>query len=373
MIFWVCALLTAAFLLVERIILRRNYKAVPLRIHVYGTRGKTGLTLRVIELLRQNGIKTLGRTTGDAPVLHKPDGREQAQRRPGPANIHEYLSCLSKARKSGCRALVMECMALSPENVLAAGKILRPGQVLLTNTRPDHYENQGPDDDDTARALSLSMYPGSGVYALADAGADILRQRAEHNGSSLVLLPDAGFPPGMESVRLANRLAEQLGLAPLAMPDPQWPEFRKIRTGGNDTFWFLDLFSVNDVVSAKILLDRALSQLPDERRNMPLAAMLASRADRPLRTRAFTDWLAVEKPRLCCPVGGHALYAAQRLRARGGRVLAGFHFAPRPEKLLRSVRKAIAGHLGDDFLLLGLGNAQGYGKRFRSFIAERAA
>ena len=370
MIFWACAILTAAYLLAERGFLHCNRRAVPLRLHVYGTRGKTGLTRMVLELLRRNGIKALGRTTGDAPIIHNPDGSEQPQKRLGPANIREYLTCLAKARKSGCQALVMECMALSPENVFAAGEILRPDQVLLTNTRPDHSESQGPGDDDTARAVSFAMNAGSRVYALADAGAAILRQRAEHNGNSLILLPDAGFSPGQESARLANRLAEQLELAPLAWPDPQWPEFRSIRTDGGGTFWFLDLFSVNDVISANMLLDQALTRLPEDHRKLPLAALLATRSDRPLRTRAFADWLTTKKPGLSCPLGGHAFYAARRLR--GLRVL--FHFAPRPEKLLRAVRKALKddGYWRDDFLLVGLGNARGYGERFRGFIADRA-
>ncbi|MCL1939708.1 MAG: Mur ligase family protein [Desulfovibrionaceae bacterium] len=373
MIFWACAALIVAYLLVERTILQRNRKAVPLRIHIYGTRGKTGLTRQVIELLRQNGIKALGRTTGDAPLIHAPDGETLAQKRLGPPNIREYLNCLSRARKSGCQALVMECMALSPENVYAAGKILQPGLVLLTNTRPDHYESQGPDDDDIVRTLSLSMSAGSQVYALADAGTAILRKRAENSGNNLVLLEEADLSPGQENARLANCLAGQLELAPLPAPEPDWPEFRSIRADTGETWCFLDLFSANDVLSSKRLLNRALSRLPLERRNLPLAALLAARADRPLRTRAFADWLALETLfTLCCPAGSHALYAAQRLRAGGACILPGFHAATRPEKLLRAVAKSV-GQTGGraDFLLVGLGNSHGYGERFRTYIAER--
>lgn len=393
MLFWLCAALVAAWLLYERTLLLKNRKAVPLRIHVYGTRGKTGLTRRVIALLRQNGIRTMGRTTGDEAILHNPEGTERPQRRLGPANIHEYLGCLNKAAASGCKALVMECMALAPENVHAAGNILQPGHVLLTNTRPDHYESQGPADEDIMQTLSLSMAPESRVYALADAGAAVLEARAARNGNSLVLLEErvGELSPERQSICLANCLAEGLGLTLLKSPvspalaDRPGAAFIRMCHPRVGTFWFLDLFSANDVVSAAQLLKSALVAFERERfgrgpggagpPGLPLAALLATRADRPLRTRAFADWLAEESVfSLCCPVGGHALYATARLHSRQMKTVPGVHFSPGPENLLRmigeSLRDSGRPKAGGGFLLAGLGNMHGYGERFRAFTAK---
>ena len=136
---------------------------------------------------------------------------------------------------------------------------------------------------------------------------------------------------------------------------------------------FLDLFSANDVASSRLLLQKAGTGLTAEAGAWPLVALLSSRADRPLRTRAFTDWLTAENVfQLCCPLGDHAFYAGRRLRRGGSNVLPGlglFNVFPKPALLLQAVRRALG---RDGFLLVGLGNAHGYGERFRNYLTESA-
>jgi hypothetical protein len=366
-IFGICLLLILAYLGWEKFRLRGAQAALPWRIHVYGTRGKTTLTRLLIQLLRTQGFRVLGRTSGDAPVICHPDGRESRQPRLGPPNIHEYISCLAQARDGGCQAIVMECMALHPANIHSCREILAPTHVFITNTRPDHHESQGERPEDIVRALSLSLGPGQRVFALEDAGAACLRQRAERVNSVLSFsgAAEQTIAPNRMAATLANALAEELRLNPLPLPSPQWPAFQRLELSPEQSCLFLDLFSVNDVVSTAQLLEQARRRAELDAA-MPLLGLLSTRSDRPLRTKAFVDWLIAAKP--CShylAVGDHAWFAWMRL-ARHGRMLAPPLF--RHSVFTRAGLLAWAKALGIDgqtFALVGLGNSHGYGQSLR--------
>ena len=397
MLFWICLILVVGYLILEKIRLEKSRRTLTWRIHVYGTRGKTGLTLQVISALRQSGLKVLGRTTGDAPVLHLPDGGARPQRRWGAPNIHEYMACLNRAADLGCQALVMECMALSPENVHKAGEILRPDFTLLTNPRPDHYESQGPSDEDVVRTLALSLDQVPAALALADAGAPVLRARAEAGGCSLELLEGGDLNPGEQARLLTRRLSEKMALPEPAPEEPDrpagWPSFQCLSLENFASFYFLDLYSANDVLSSRLTLKKALEGLPaGQSRGLPLVALLSSRADRPLRSQAFINWFAAEKPfDLYALAGDHSWYACLAMRRRGLEPLV-TAIGPgraRPEVLLRRIRQALPAtddgpeiHPGLPapgsnpesaplFALVGLGNAHGYGRLWREFMTKR--
>ena len=51
--------------------------AVPLRVHVNGTRGKSSVTKAIAALFRELGKKAVGKTTGTLPVVIEPDGTER--------------------------------------------------------------------------------------------------------------------------------------------------------------------------------------------------------------------------------------------------------------------------------------------------------
>ena len=57
---------------------RRHLRAVPVRIHVGGTRGKSTTTRLIAAGLRAGGRRVLAKTTGSQPRLILPDGSEQA-------------------------------------------------------------------------------------------------------------------------------------------------------------------------------------------------------------------------------------------------------------------------------------------------------
>src|SRR5713226_7689666 len=56
---------------------RRHLRAVPVRIHVAGTRGKSTATRLIAAGLRAGGRRVVAKTTGTEPRLILPDGSEQ--------------------------------------------------------------------------------------------------------------------------------------------------------------------------------------------------------------------------------------------------------------------------------------------------------
>src|SRR5450631_4519454 len=62
---------------------RRHLRAVPLRIHVAGTRGKSTTTRLIAAGLRAGGRRVMAKTTGTEPRLIGPDGTEAPWRRRG--------------------------------------------------------------------------------------------------------------------------------------------------------------------------------------------------------------------------------------------------------------------------------------------------
>ena len=103
---------------------RGNLRAVPVRIHVAGTRGKSTTVRMIAAGLRASGRRVLAKTTGSEPRLILPDGSEVAWPRRGAANIREQIRLFAKAVEFGADTVVVECMAVRPEFVWASEALL---------------------------------------------------------------------------------------------------------------------------------------------------------------------------------------------------------------------------------------------------------
>ena len=157
-----CALAAAGA--AEDALHRRRLEAIPLRILVNGTRGKTSVTRLAAAALNEGGIRTYAKTTGSDARWVLPDGQDIPYRKRRLVNMMEHLSFIRFARKGGAEAVVVECMALRPENQrLTAQKLMRQHYTLITNAYPDHLEEIGKTPEETAHTLSLSIAPGSRV------------------------------------------------------------------------------------------------------------------------------------------------------------------------------------------------------------------
>ena len=140
-------LLTAAGI-AESWLHRRFLHSIPIRIHVNGTRGKSGVTRLIAAGLRAGGLRTCAKTTGTLPRMIAPDGSEYPVFRPARANVIEQVRIVRAAARENVDALVIECMALQPAlQSLCELKLVRATHGVITNVRADHLDVMGPNVD----------------------------------------------------------------------------------------------------------------------------------------------------------------------------------------------------------------------------------
>lgn len=292
----------------------RAHAAVPIRIHVNGTRGKSTVTRLVAAALREAGITTLAKTTGTEARLIRPDGTEEPVRRRASPSIREQLWVLRRAARIGARAVVVECMAIDPDlQRTSEHQMLRSTLGVVTNVRRDHGDVMGTSIDEVAMALGGTV-PRLGVVVFGEPeGARVLERIAADFGARVIRAWDTepapalnGEPEWMRANRsVALAVTRQLGIADdvalrgmgRAQPDPgamaTWP----LRIGAHDV-QMIDATAANDPDSLATILGR---------RTTPHLFVFHHRADRPFRLRQFADaapwrragdvvWLTGDRP-----------------------------------------------------------------------------
>ena len=94
------------YLTVEAFRLRRWQGAIPLRVAVTGTRGKSTVVRLLAAVLREDGWKVLAKTTGSEASLILPDGSERTLRRRGRPSILEQVRLLALGARLGADVVV---------------------------------------------------------------------------------------------------------------------------------------------------------------------------------------------------------------------------------------------------------------------------
>lgn len=295
---------------VERIALRRARAAIPIRIHVNGTRGKSTVTRLIHAALCHADIPALGKVTGTAARLLLPDGSEQPFRRRGRPNIREQLWLLRRAHRLQTRAVVAECMAIHPLLQWASEREMLQSTIgVITNVRTDHTEAMGRTLPEIARSLGNTI-PRRGLLVLGEtAMAPLLRAVAEKLDTRVIeACAPAGGPaePGWmgEARAIALAVTGELGIDEStaragmqhATADPGAARAGEIRLGGAKVP-FLDATAANDPESLRLLLEEhakctnapfgAAEQVPSESPLRNVALVYNHRADRPERLRTF--------------------------------------------------------------------------------------
>ncbi len=380
MIYLVLLLLVLGYLVAERALHERRLQRIPRRIHVNGTRGKTAVTRLAAELLRQAGVRTLAKTTGDRPFLHTPEGRELPLRRRGPACIGEQMRVVCLAAEAGVEALVVECMAIAPDlQEISEAHMLRATVGAVTNVRPDHFEVMGPTLASAAEALARTAPAGGAFVCGADCPLPVLQAAAGRRGALLAPtapLPDVSDPVLAENLGIARELALRAG----APADRVEAAVRRIIARGSDgpvrrlrigeeEVALVDAFSANDPVSTERLLTWAVREygpgLP-----RPWVALLNARSDRPLRTVAFAAGLGLASRYDAIAVAGSGGPLARRRLNHTRPPVPVFAVAGRdPARLLDAIA---AGAAARSFTVFGLGNHRGAGEALRIRFAGGA-
>ncbi len=310
----------------ERVARDRCWRAVPIRIHVNGTRGKSTITRLIWSALREAGIPAVAKTTGTEPRLLLPDGTERPLRRRARASIREQLQVLRTARRHHARAVVVECMALDPElQWISEHRMVRATIGVVSNVRPDHVEIMGDDDASIAACLANTI-PRAGVVVAGDAGvAALLAERARQVGSRVVS-PVAGEGDWLaENQRTALAVTRELGIPDevstrgfAAVPHDPGAVRSGHLDGGDARGRWIDATAANDPVSLERLV-------PARAGWRPVVAVYNHRDDRGPRLGTFLQHAGIVADAETLVVTGSrpafTLWRRARLRRRGRRTL----------------------------------------------------
>lgn len=384
MIFIYCLAILVLFLIVEKMLHNRRLKRIPIRIQVNGTRGKSTTVRLIAAALREAGLRTVAKTTGDTPLMIGPDGQSRVIRRLGRARIQEQAATVREAVRLKAEALVTECMALDPQlQFVSEAELIKSTLGVITNVRPDHQEVMGGRLEEIAQALSQTIPFGGSLITAEPKYRDQLVWQAEARGSQSRFVEKAGSSWASDddgwlvfgaNEALAALVCASLGLPPKpfgvgpaldqvarAKPGPYVIEINGLK------ILFIDAFSANDVVSTD-LIQRAL--LKGAVFPRPVMALLNNRADRPLRMSAFAAYLASEPfYDQVILAGDQRLLARFLVRRHGRKEGVGVLKTSRPERMIIEIASLAS---SAEFTLMGMGNYKGLGGLLASFLTSRA-
>jgi poly-gamma-glutamate synthase PgsB/CapB len=294
-----CLVVLIAMGALERLLAWRARRALPVRIHVNGTRGKSTVTRLIVAALREAGVPTLGKVTGTLPRLLWPDGSERPVRRRGPANVREQMQALRLARRLGVRALVVECMAVRPDLQWTAEQHMIQATIgVMTNVRLDHREVMGRNLEDIARSLSNTIPAGTVAIVGDTPFLPVFEKRAAAMRARIVVAQASGGdhaatePAWLHEDRaLALAVTRELGIPDAvalagmarALSDPGTATLGTMPLG-NRTVARFDAAAANDPQSFdQVLASSPVGDIPPDRRLI----VYNHRADRPERLRDF--------------------------------------------------------------------------------------
>lgn len=394
MLYLACLFIILAALGGEYFALYRWRRSIPLRIHVHGTRGKSSTTRELARLLRQQGLKVVAKTTGDAPEYILPDASVHSIRRFGPARITEHIAIIRKAARLRADAIVVEGMALQRETLWASEKILRANIVVIVNVRPDHEETMGQGEEGVAQSLALLLPAASQrllsgqttfqLFLSAEKGTEYLIEQARQKN---ILCTAIAADPLCQASALALAVSRAVGgnaaiekdKVSRALPPRACSPACTLIRWQNTELLFCDLFSANDVQSSRLLWEAFGTAYSAEMQNAYVVALLATRADRPLRTKAFMDWLR-GKPHFDCiqVAGNHGAYAwlrgiCQGFFAQSQLCPVRWHPGLPPARLLDRLCQDAEARGKHKIVIACMGNVHGYGELWRSFMQELSA
>ena len=270
---------------------RRNLASIPIRVLVNGTRGKTSVTRLIAAVLREAQVPTWAKTTGTQAAWILPDGSEREYRKNRPVNIREQIPFIRAAKRDGAQAVVIECMALHPENQKMMGmELVRPTIQVMTNARVDHVSEIGATEGETVATLALSIFPEAKVVA----------DDARFDGFTSHRVPSAGetveegyvesfdYPMFLDNVRQTLAVARLLGidrktaLRGMRKARPDVGMCGPFQVGGCTV---INAFAANDLDSSRALLRKAVDQYGLA--GQPIWVLFNNRSDREFRLGEF--------------------------------------------------------------------------------------
>lgn len=380
-----CFALWLGYLALEALRLHRWQRAIPLRIAVTGTRGKTSVVRMLASVLREDGWKVLAKSTGAEAALILPDGCERPVRRRRFPSILEQIGVVGVGARLGVDVLVVEVMSLHAENHFAeVRRILRPHLVLVTNFRVDHVEAQGRTRAEVAEVLALDVPPGARVLVPEGECEEAFARLVEEGGGSLWKVPEGGWGKGEGpkawggNLDLVRAAATSLGVAEEIVRRGVRAAYMDVGASGcwiypgegaGAAWQVVSAFAANDPESTFLVYDGILGGEGTGAREKPVG-LLCLRRDRGDRSLLWAEVLgdgALDRFSRLYVQGFHAGAVARKLRRREGRKVE-VEVLPKegPQEVMRRVRdegyRVGGAGQGGDRILFGFGNLGGLGE-----------
>lgn len=381
-------LLAVAFLIygvVEYRLHLANLRAIPIRVHVNGTRGKSSVARLIAAGLRAGGIRTAAKTTGSAARYIHPDGAEEPVSRPGPPNIREQLAVVRRARQEGARALVLECMAIRPDLQRICEHMIAKATVgVITNARPDHLDVMGPTVDNVAAALAGTVPDGGDLFTSEHVRLEAFASEAAARGTKVhEALPEAAdeslsdgfrYVEHLENIVLALAVCEHLGVpTDVAVegmrdstPDPGALFIHKIREGDKE-MEFVSAFAANDRDSTVAIWNALNPHADPDRTTIVITSM---RSDRPDRVFQFGEIIADDLHADQHILTGGMTHPVKSIAISRGLDAAKVHDLG--GKSAEEVFRKVVELTPDRALVVGVGNIGGAGGKILSLFRERS-
>ncbi len=167
-------------------------KSIPVRINVNGIRGKSTVTRLITGVLKEAGMKTVGKTTGTSARMiywHTAEEKPIERRLEGP-NISEQKKVVAETAKLNADALVSECMAVNPDYQLTfQNHMLQANIGVIVNVLEDHLDVMGPTTAEVAEAFTATI-PYNGHLILTDSPYTKYFKRISRKRHTKVIMAD---------------------------------------------------------------------------------------------------------------------------------------------------------------------------------------
>jgi poly-gamma-glutamate synthase PgsB/CapB len=375
-----CLVIFVLYLVCERLMLDRRVAAIPLRIAVTGTRGKSSVARMIASVLREDGRRVTAKTTGSQARIVLPDAGEVEVRRRGIPSIIEQKLLIRRAAQLKTDCLVAEVMSIHPENhYIESQQILRPHIVVITNFRCDHTEAMGKTPEEIAAVFCLDIPEKATVFVLERECGPLVEARIEAAAGTLVKVRPGysarlqDLAPGLTrreftgNLDLVCALADHLGIGDSTICDGIMKSRQdigrlrvwKYQSGDAvNACYLVNGFAANDPESSLQVIRMARDRLAAAGRQW--VGLLSLRADRADRT---VQWIeALRSGMFACLsriyiTGAHS--GIVRRTVQSAHVLRG--------RLPRDMMQEIMTGLDDHSVIVGLGNMKGAGELLVDF------
>jgi poly-gamma-glutamate synthase PgsB/CapB len=239
---------------------------------VNGTRGKSSVTRLIASGLRAGGKKTIAKTTGSAPRIILENGTEfPIIRNLGP-NIKEQLKVFKYASARGSDAVVLECMAITPEYQWTTEQMMIHSDIgVITNIRLDHSDIMGPGIRNVAYSICNTIPYHAKIFTCEEKLFPIIQNVAAKRSSRVKfadpeivsedVMQGYSYLEHKENIALALAVCEECGVErdvalkgmKAVSPDIGATKLFLI-TEGNQRIYFANCFAANDPESTQFVI-----------------------------------------------------------------------------------------------------------------------